>query len=126
MQPTGLAEQLLYCLRFAALGAALGLVYDLLRAVRIHFRLRRLGTALLDVFFCLLGLAGFLLAMLRGTDGRLRGYLPLGLAAGFWLYRQTVSAPVLRLELWLLKRLGQALGAVKDFFLWTFSFPRGN
>ena len=88
---------------FAALGAALGLVYDLLRAVRTHFRLRRLGTALLDVLFCL-----------------------LGLAAGFWLYRQTVSAPVLRLELWLLKRLGQALGAVKDFFLWTFSFPRGN
>ena len=35
-------------------------------------------------------------------------------------------APVLRLDLWLLKRLGQALGAVKDFFLWTFSFPRGN
>ena len=78
------------------------------------------------MLFCLLGLAGFLLAMLRGTDGRLRGYLPLGLAAGFWLYRQTVSALVLRLDLWLLKRLGQALGAVKDFFLWTFSFPRGN
>ena len=69
---------------------------------------------------------GFLLMMLRHTDGRLRGYLVIGLAAGFLLYRKTISRWILRLLLWLLKWLGQALDATADFIFWLFSFPRGN
>lgn len=80
---TDVSQQLLFCLRFGLLGLALGVFYDVLRAVRTHFRLRRWGTGLLDVLFCLIGLLGFLLLMLRGTDGRLRLYLLLGLGAGF-------------------------------------------
>jgi hypothetical protein len=71
-------------------------------------------------------LFSFLLMMLRHTDGRLRGYLLVGLAGGILLYRRTLSRWVLRLLLWLLKKLGQALGAAKNFVLWLFSFPRGN
>ena len=115
-----------FCLSFALFGVALGLFYDLLRAFRVHFRLKRMGTGLLDGLFCLAALVGFLLMMLRHTDGRLRGYLALGLAVGFSLYRKTLSRWVLRLLLWLLKGLGQALGAAKNFVLWLFSFPRGN
>ena len=126
MLPTGLARQMAFCLSFALFGVALGLFYDLLRAFRVHFRLKRMGTGLLDGLFCLTALLGFLLMMLRHTDGRLRGYLALGLAAGFFLYRKTLSRWVLRLLLWLLKGLGHALGAAADFALWLFSFPRGN
>ena len=123
---TDVTQQLLFCLRFGLLGMALGVLYDLFRAVRTHFRLRRWGTGLLDALFCLLGLVGFLLLMLRGTDGRLRLYLVLGLAAGFGLYRRTVSVWVLRLLLWVLRLLGQAVAAARQALLWAFSFPRGN
>jgi len=123
---TDMSQQLLFCLRFGLLGLALGVFYDVLRAVRTHFRLRRWGTGLLDVLFCLAGLLGFLLLMLRGTDGRLRLYLLLGLGAGFLLYRKTVSLYFLRLLLWVLHLLGQAVEGLRQTLLWMFSFPRGN
>lgn len=126
MLPTGLPGQMTFCLYFALFGILLGLFYDLLRALRVHFRLKRLGTGLLDGLFCLAALVGFLLMMLRHTDGRLRGYLVIGLAAGFFLYRKTLSRWILHLLLWLLKWLGQALRTAADFIFWLFSFPRGN
>ena len=126
MLPTELGLQMLFCLRFAGLGAALGVFYDLLRAIRTHFRLKRWGTGLLDVLFSVLGTACFLLLLLRGTDGRLRFYLPLGLIVGFFLYRETVSLWVLRLCLRLLKATGRMLDELWAFQLWAFSFPRGN
>ena len=123
---TDMSQQLLFCLRFGLLGLALGVFYDVLRAVRTHFRLRRWGTGLLDMLFCLIGLLGFLLLMLRGTDGRLRLYLLLGLGGGFLLYRETVSVYLLRLLLWVLHLLGQAVEGLRQALLWMFSFPRGN
>ena len=126
MLPTGLAQQMAFCLSFALFGGVLGMFYDFLRAFRVHFRLKRLGTGLLDGLFCLIALVGFLLMMLRHTDGRLRGYLVFGLAAGCLLYRKTVSRWVCRFFLWWIRLLGQALRAVRGFVLWLFSFPRGN
>lgn len=126
MLPTEFGLQMLFCLRFAGLGAVLGVFYDLLRAIRTHFRLKRWGTGLLDVLFSIVGTACFLLLMLCGTDGRLRFYLPLGLIIGFFLYRETVSPWVLRLCLQLLKAAEWMLGELWAFLLWTFHFPRGN
>ncbi len=126
MLVTGLDQQMIYTLRAAALGVTLGLLYDMLRALRIQLRLRRWGTAALDLLFCLCGLMGFLLLILRGTDGRLRLYLPLGLAAGWMVYRKTISRWVLKGFLWLLDLLGQALKTLWEGVLWAFSFPRGN
>ena len=126
MLRTEVSQQLLFCLRFGLLGLGLGVLYDVLRSVRMYLRLRRVGTGLLDGIFCLTGLAGFLLLMLRGTDGRLRLYLPLGLAAGFGLYRKTASVYLLRVLLWLLRLAGQAADAAKKALLWAFGFPRGN
>ena len=125
MLPTGLAQQGLFCLRFALLGLGLGIFYDLLRALRIRFRLKRWGTGLLDLLFCLVLLAGFLLLQLRGTDGRLRGYLLLGLGSGFFLWRKTLSHGFLRLMLVLLRWVGKAAAALWRFVLWNFEFPRG-
>ncbi|MBR5536943.1 MAG: spore cortex biosynthesis protein YabQ [Clostridia bacterium] len=123
---TEVSQQLLFCLRFGLLGLLLGVVYDALRAMRMYHRMGRLGTGLLDVLFCFMGLLGFLLLMLRGTDGRLRLYLPLGLAGGFALYRSTVSVYLLRLFLWALRLFGRAASAAKEILLWNFGFPRGN
>ena len=126
MLRTDVSQQLLFCLRFGLLGLGLGVLYDVLRSVRMYFRLRRVGTGLLDGMFCMIGLAGFLLLMLRGTDGRLRLYLPLGMAAGFGLYRKTLSVWVLRLFLQVLRLVGQAVRAIRQALLWMFGFPRGN
>lgn len=126
MLVTGLDQQMVYTLRAAALGVALGLLYEILRAIRIKFHLGRWGTAALDLLFCLWGLIGFLLLMLRGTDGRLRLYLPLGLAAGWLVYRKTLSRWVLRALLWLLGLAEQGVKALWRGVLWAFSFPRGN
>lgn len=126
MLPAQLNEQLLYCLRFALLGVGLGLFYDVLRALRVHYRLRRCGTAALDLLFCLGALPAFLLLMLKGTDGRLRGFLFLGLAGGFALYRTTLSCFILRGLLWGIKLAGQAVTLLQETVLWLFSFPRGN
>ena len=126
MLPTGLAQQALFCLRFALLGLGLGVFYDLLRAVRTHFRLKKWGTGLLDGLFCLVLLPAFLLLQLQGTDGRLRGYLLLGLGAGFFLWRKTFSPLFLRLLLKMLKLAGKAGSAFLRFLLRNFEFPRGN
>lgn len=126
MLPTEFGLQMLFCLRFAGLGAVLGVFYDLLRAIRTHFRLKRWGTGLLDVLFSITGMVCFLLLLLRGTDGRLRFYLPLGLVTGFLLYRKTVSRGILHVFLWLLKLAGRIVDELWAFLLWAFSFPRGN
>ncbi len=126
MLPTGLGEQMVFCLRFGLLGLALGAVYEMLRAIRTHFRIKKVGTALLDILFCLIALLAFLLSMLLYTDGRLRGYLLLGMATGFWLWRKTLSRYVLRLLLGLFCLLGHAVEEGKAWALWLFSFPRGN
>ncbi len=117
---------MVFFLTFALLGTGLGVLYDLLRAFRTHFRMKKAGTAVMDGLFCLLGLLSFLLTMLRHTDGRLRGYLALGMCLGFWFYRRAVSAWFLGLLLLLFRLLGQAFTELGTWILWLFSFPRGN
>lgn len=72
-----------------AVGAGLGLFYNLLRPVRR--RTGKLGAALLDMFFCALsGTTAFIYAMGAG-DGRM-GICQLGaMTAGFILYLYILS-----------------------------------
>ena len=71
------------------LGAAAGVLYDLLRPFRL--RLPRL-TALLDGAYCLaVGCAAFLFLLRRG-GGELRGFLLLGAAGGAVLFFCAASA----------------------------------
>lgn len=113
-------------LRACCLGGGMGLLADAFRTIRLHFRLRRRGTALLDGLFWGLSLPVFLLFFLHFTDGRLRFYLPLGLLAGFLLYRRTISPAVL----WLLEKaltaLHRCVKKAAAVLLWSFSFPRGQ
>ena len=78
------SEQLAVFLRAILLGAALGLVYDLLSA------LRRLGGKLwggvLDALFCLASACSVFLFVMAG-DGELRIFIALGIGGGAVLFR---------------------------------------
>lgn len=94
-----LAQQTQAFLHAAVLGLVLGFLYDVLAFFR------RLGgggaflTALLDLFFCLMGSAGFFLLVFGESRGVIRGYLPLGAILGGALYAALCS-PTVRRMLW--------------------------
>ena len=113
-------------LRCACLGAALALLYDLFSALRIRLRWKKRATFAADSLFWLIALVSFLLFFLRCTDGRLRAYLALGMAAGAVVYRHTLSPGVLWVADRLLRGLGWLAGRTVRGLLWAFSFPRGQ
>lgn len=84
-------EQLRTFLLSILLGLGAGVLYDLLRAVRLrHPRL----TAPLDLLYCqAIGLAVFLF-VLRQSDGQLRGFILLGGLGGGILFFSLLSRPL--------------------------------
>ena len=84
-------EQLRSFLLSILLGLGAGVLYDLLRAVRLrHPRL----TAPLDLLYCqAIGLAVFLF-VLRQSDGQLRGFILLGGLGGGVLFFSLLSRPL--------------------------------
>ena len=82
-----LSDQTVYFLWSIALGAALGVVYDLVRAVRMVSRARGAGLVISDIlFFVLCGIVTSLFA-LPFNKGGVRGFVMLGEAAGFLCWR---------------------------------------
>lgn len=78
------SEQLAVFLRAIALGAVLGLIYDLL------YTLRKLGKnlwgALLDAAFCIIAAVSIFLFVMAG-DGEMRTFIILGALGGALLFR---------------------------------------
>lgn len=81
--------QALSLLLGCALGAGLGLLYDLLRPIR-----RRGGEALWDLLFCLAAAAAAFLFAMRAENGVLGSGEVLACLAGLTLYGQLLSAHV--------------------------------
>lgn len=97
-------RQLLELLRALALGAGFGLLYDLLRPLR----LRRWSAALSDGVWCLAVLTGLQAFALYAGGGRLRLFAlaAMGLSGGLWL----------RLVSPLLRALGRLPGQARRVF----------
>lgn len=87
-----ISEQLALFLRAVALGAAMGLVYDLLRTLRTLGG--KLWGGMLDVLFCLTAAASLFLFVMAG-DGEMRIFIVLGAAGGMLLFL-CLAGPVLR------------------------------
>lgn len=81
-----LALQLYMFLIMVLAGVAIGLLFDLCRVVRLHFRGRGPFAILADGLFWLLATAIAFTALMVGSWGDLRLYSFLGLASGFFLY----------------------------------------
>lgn len=100
-----ISEQLALFLRAVALGAALGLVYDLFRVLRTLGG--KVWGGLLDALFCLAAAASLFLFVMAG-DGEMRIFVVLGAAGGMLLF---------------LCLAGQMLRPVWRFWLEVFLFP---
>ena len=92
-------EQLRSFLLSILLGLGAGVVYDLLRAVRLrHPRL----TAPLDLLYCHAVALAVFLFVLRQSDGQLRGFILLGGLGGGVLFFSLLSRPLRPVwEFWL-------------------------
>ena len=80
-------------LLFVYLGAALGVVYDALRLLRLVFD-KRWVTAVLDTVFCIAFLLGMCFAYYPVTGGAVRIYGILVAACGFWLQQWAFGLPI--------------------------------
>lgn len=87
-----ISEQLALFLRAAALGAVLGLVYDLLRTLRTLGG--KLWGGVLDALFCLAAALSLFFFVMAG-DGEMRIFIFLGAAGGMLLFL-SLAGPLLR------------------------------
>jgi len=87
-----ISEQLALFLGAAALGAVLGLLYDLLRTLRALGG--KLWGGLLDVLFCLTAASSLFFFVMAG-DGEMRIFVVLGVAGGMLLFL-CLAGPLLR------------------------------
>ena len=91
------------------LGVALGLLYDLFRAVRVVFPHNKAFTAVEDVIYAaLVCFSAFVFA--TGLTGKLRGFTVFGMFAGFTLEHFAVGNPVMLL-------LRKLVGVLKRRFI---------
>ncbi len=68
------------------MGFLLGVIYDLIRIIRISFSQNKTGVILSDLFFCAVACMGTFLFCLTVNEGEIRLYLVLGEVAGFFTY----------------------------------------
>lgn len=81
-----ISDQLVSFLRAALLGLMAGVVYDLLRAVRLRRRRSRALTHMLDAVYVLSALLVLFLFTLRQGQGELRLYMLLAMVLGLSFY----------------------------------------
>lgn len=106
-----LEGQVLALLLAVAMGAVMGVFYDLLRPVRR--RTGRVTGAMLDILFCFAsGAAAFTYAMGAGS-GRLGLWELAAALIGFLLYMHTLSNPILHVFTALLELFCRIAGALK-------------
>ena len=101
------SEQALFLLGAVGLGAAAGLIYDLLRILRVRLPLPLIG-GLMDLLFWLVVTAAIFVYSTVAGRGQVRGYLLAGILAGGGLYFWALS----RGFLWLGYRLADLVGVV--------------
>ena len=102
-----ISAQLLSLFLAAALGMALGIFYDLLRALRLRRRKSHVLTHLMDGAFVLIGGTFSLFLALQVGRGELRLYLLAGLVSGALLWFSLPSAFFRPLWDWWLDTLGK-------------------
>ena len=106
------SQQVTLVLQSLLLGVGIGAVYDMLRALRLHFRCGWAGAALLDTLFWAIVLAALFEFGLIAAAGQPRGFVLLTAAGGMGLYFAALSETVLEVLMRLLQVLAKLRRAV--------------
>ena len=106
------SQQVTLVLQSLLLGVGIGAVYDMLRALRLHFRCGWAGVALLDTLFWAIVLAALFEFGLIAAAGQPRGFVLLTAAGGVELYFAALSETMLEVLMRLLQVLAKLRRAV--------------
>ena len=106
------SQQVTLVLQSLLLGVGIGAVYDMLRALRLHFRCGWAGAALLDTLFWAIVLAALFEFGLIAAAGQPRGFVLLTAAGGMGLYFAALSETVLEAIMRLLQALAKLRRAI--------------
>lgn len=106
------SQQVTLVLQSLLLGVGIGAVYDVLRALRLHFRCGWAGVALLDTLFWAIVLAALFEFGLIAAAGQPRGFVLLTAAGGVELYLVALSETMLEVFMRLLQVLAKLRRAV--------------
>ncbi|ABO48669.1 hypothetical protein Dred_0119 [Desulforamulus reducens MI-1] len=115
-----LQDQFYYFILTILIGMVAGFCYDLYKVTRGTLRLRKIGTALGDIFFWLILTGVVFILLLLGNWGEVRLYVLLGLLLGAVLYLNVFSHLTTTMIHKIFKTLRQIwIGILKTLsFLW--------
>ncbi len=89
-----LAQQTKGFLLALGMGFILGILYDIIRIIRISISRGKAGVVICDIFFCALACFCTFLFCLTVNEGEIRLYLVLGEVAGFFTYYFSLGAVI--------------------------------
>ncbi|MDP4109074.1 MAG: spore cortex biosynthesis protein YabQ [Bacillota bacterium] len=112
-----IAEQTVVFLKAILLGAALAVVYDLIRVRRVHSRAKRIKTAAYDFLFCVISAVSLFFFVVFASNGEARGYIALGAIMGAALYFMTLSRFILTAGFTLAGLCSKITGFIKKIFI---------
>lgn len=105
-------SQLIAFLLSLAVGCVFCLIYDIFRAVRKSFKRNAAAMFFEDVLYSLLcGVIGFCF-LLGTTGGDLRAFAFIGMGAGFFICRVTLSRVILPVLLFIIRILRRVFGGI--------------
>ncbi|NLJ40272.1 MAG: spore cortex biosynthesis protein YabQ [Clostridiales bacterium] len=94
-------------------GLALGLIYDIYRAVRIIIKPKRWFVAILDFLFWILATSLVFYTLFRINGGEIRLYIVIGLALGWGIFALSIGGIVTKI-------LVKSYNIVRKILLWPF------
>ena len=90
-----LSQQCMYFLWSVLLGAAVGVLYDIFRILRIALPHNGVSVFFEDILFCVITCCMLILMIFCANYGIVRWFAVMGCAGGFMLYRETVGKVVI-------------------------------
>ncbi len=120
-----LARQTKGFLLALGMGFLLGVLYDLIRIIRISVSRGKFAVVICDIIFCAAACLCTFLFCLTVNEGEIRLYLVLGEAVGFFVYYFSFGAVVFvcseKIISFIKKLLGSVFGIIFFPFKWIFS-----
>ena len=106
----------------AAYGVVMALVFDLFRAVRITLKTGSALTAITDIVYVIIAFSGAVYVVWRYGSGKFRFYEPLGLTLGAVIYFGLISRFILKVFLFIVKKICEIIGFILKILLTPLRF----